>query len=83
MPENVITNLGFSDEELRVLNELVRTHKVTISNEDLVLLMMGKRTTPLVDLTVKIGQAFERRQMELAGSPAPGQDATTTSSEQN
>ena len=62
---NHITQLEFSDEELNILNDLVRQHKVTISNEDLVLLMMGKKSTPIVSLTVKIGQAFEKRVDEL------------------
>ena len=63
--EPVMTSLSFSDNELGVLNDIIRQHKVTVTNEDLVLLMMGKRSTPLVDLTVKIGTAFENRANEL------------------
>lgn len=63
--EPVMTSLSFSDNELGVLNDIIRQHKVTVTNEDLVLLMMGKRSTPLVDLTVKIATAFEKRAGEL------------------
>ncbi len=63
--EPVMTSLSFSDNELGVLNDIIRQHKVTVTNEDLVLLMMGKRSTPLVDLTVKIATAFEKRAVDL------------------
>ena len=77
--EPTMTSLSFSDNELAVLNDIIRQHKVTVTNEDLVLLMMGKRSTPLVELTVKIGTAFEKRANELkeeearktAGTAAP------------
>lgn len=64
-----MTVLEFTDTELNVLNQIVRQHKVEVTNEDLVLLMMGKRTTPLVDLTVKVGTAFEKRAAEIAANP--------------
>ena len=61
--------LELSDNELGVLNDIIRQHRVQVSNEDLVLLAMGKRSTPLVDLTLKIGTAWERRQSELQNPP--------------
>lgn len=72
--EPTLTNLSFTDAELGILNDIVRQHKVTVSNEELVLLLMGKRSTPLVDLTVKVGSAWEKRSAELqteAGTEKP------------
>lgn len=77
----IMTSLSFSDAELGALNDIIRQHKVTVTNEDLVLLLMGKRTTPLVDLTVKIGTAYEKRagelqkEQEATKATAPAADA--------
>lgn len=65
------TTIEFTDQELAALNEIARKHQLTITNEDLVLVMMGKRTTPLVSLTVKIATAFENRQKELEAANPP------------
>ena len=65
MAEEKKNTLEFSDNELNILNDIIRQHKVQLTNEELVLLAMGKRTTPLIDLTVKIGSAWERRAAEL------------------
>lgn len=75
------TVLEFSDVELNILNDIIRGHKVTISNEELTLLMMGKRTTPLVDLTVKIGSAFEKRNAELQAAQTAAQVPPVTEDE--
>lgn len=70
MATEKVNVLEFSDNELNILNDIIRQHKVQVTNEELVLLAMGKRATPLIDLTVKIGSAWERRTNELQ-NPAP------------
>lgn len=78
MSEDKKNQLEFSDNELSVLNDIIRQHKVQLTNEELVLLAMGKRSTPLIDLTVKIGTAWERRAAELQAPPVEAQPAPPT-----
>ena len=73
--------LEFSDTELNILNDIIRQHKIQITNEELVLLSMGKRSTPLIDLTLKIGSAWETRSVELQ-NPQAAAPATATPVEQ-
>ena len=65
MSEERITTISFTDGELAVLNEVVRKHQVTIPSEDLVLLMLGKKTSPLPSVVIKVATEFEKRQAEL------------------
>lgn len=72
MAEEKITQISFSDSELVILNDIVRKHQVTLPSEDLVLLLMGKKTSPLPSLVIKIATEFEKRQAELQ-NPQPAQ----------
>lgn len=60
-----VHTLELNDQELAAMNDIVRKHQLNITAEDLVLVMMGKRTTPVVGLTIKVGQLFEKRAVEL------------------
>ena len=53
-----MTEISFTSQELHILNDIVRQHKITISNEDLAMLVVGKRSTPYIDLTLKIQEAL-------------------------
>lgn len=59
--EQFKTNIEFNDDELRVLNDVLRTTKVTFSSEEALLLKLGRGSNPLLDLTHKIGVIFEER----------------------
>jgi hypothetical protein len=65
MAEEKITTISFTDSELAVLNEVVRKHQVTLPSEDLVLLLMGKKNSPLPSVVIKVATEFEKRQAEL------------------
>ncbi|MCI4437290.1 MAG: hypothetical protein JHC33_10835 [Ignisphaera sp.] len=74
MAEEKITSISFTDSELAVLNEVVRKHQVTLPSEDLVLLLMGKKSSPLPSVVIKVATEFEKRQAELqAGQTAAPQ----------
>lgn len=60
-----ITTLSFTDSELLILNDMVRKHQVTLPSEDLVLLLMGKKSSPLPSVVIKVATEFEKRQAEL------------------
>ena len=76
MAEEKITSISFTDSELAVLNEVVRKHQVTLPSEDLVLLLMGKKTSPLPSVVIKVATEFEKRQAELqAAQNPPAQEA--------
>ena len=75
--EETITSLDFNDEQLTILNQIVREHKVNVSNEDLVLIALGRRKSPLIDLTIKVATAWEKRKSETevpVTPPAPVDD---------
>lgn len=76
MATEKINVIEVTDNELNILNDIIRQHKVQVTNEELVLLAMGKRSTPLIELTVKIGSAWERR-MNEAQNPPPAGDVQT------
>lgn len=76
-----INTLQFSDEQLVVLNQIVREHKITLSNEELALVAMGKRTSPLISLVVLVASAFEKRQQELQAPPKQPEDSKPAISE--
>ena len=72
MTDTATTNtLVFTDEELKVLNDLVRQSKVTASTEELLMIKFGKSNSPLLDVVFKIGSAWETRMAELNTPPAP------------
>ena len=60
-----MTNIEFTDTELSILADIVKQHKITISNDDLTSLVTGRRSTPYIDLTLKVTQALITRQQEL------------------
>lgn len=78
-----LNTLSFTDQELNILNDIIRQHKVTLTNEELTLLVTGKRSTPLAELTLKIAIAWEQRAAALqnpgqqAAEPAPAKNTKT------
>lgn len=65
MTDEKLTSISFTDAELFVLNDMVRKHQVSLPSEDLVLLLMGKKTSPLPTVVLKVATEFEKRQEEL------------------
>ncbi len=57
--------LLLSDEELKVLSDLVRQSKITATTEELLLLKLGKSNSPLLDLVYRIAVMWEQRMSEL------------------
>ena len=60
-----MTPLLFTDQELSMLSDIVRQNKITLTQEDLVMLIVGKKSSPITDLTLKVVQAWEARQVAL------------------
>ena len=63
--------LLLSDEELKVLSELVRQSNITASSEELLMLKMGKSSSVLLDLVYKIAVQWEQRAAELNAPALP------------
>jgi len=59
--EPVKTTIDFTDDELKLLNDVFRGTKVTYSNEEMLLIAMGKAKSPMLDLTHRIASIFEQR----------------------
>ena len=59
------TNIEFTDEELKVLNDVLRNTKVTFSSEEALMIKLGKANNPVLDLTFKVALVFEARANEL------------------
>ena len=64
------TVVEFTDEELKVLNDVLRGTKVTYSNEEVLMIAMGKAKSPLLELTNKIAVLFEQRVKKIQEAPA-------------
>jgi len=64
--------LELTPEELKVLNEVVRTHKITASTEELYAVVTGKANSPLLSLLHKVGMQWEetKKQIEEATKQA-------------
>ena len=60
-----MNTLTFTDEQLKLLNDIIRQHEIKVSCEQLTLIKMGKLNAPITDLTALIGMAWEKRQAEL------------------
>jgi hypothetical protein len=65
------TNVDFTDEELRVLNDVLRQTKITFSSEDALLMKLGRATHPILDLTHRIAVIFDNRVAESKKEPVP------------
>ena len=62
MDEN---ELKLTDQELKILYEIVKQHKITLTLDDLTKLTNGETFTPLISLTQKLVEVIETRQKEL------------------
>ncbi len=59
------TTIEFTDEELKILNDVFRGTKVTYSNEEMLLIAMGKAKSPMLDLTHRLASLFEQRVKQI------------------
>lgn len=55
------TPIEFSDDELKVLNDVLRSTKVTFSSEEALLIKLGRASNPVLDLTHRIALIYEDR----------------------
>ncbi len=78
--ETYKTNIEFTDEELKVLNEVLRSTKLTFSSEEALLIKLGRANNPMLDLTHRIAIIFEQRaqqvaqEQQAASAPSPEVD---------
>ena len=63
--ESIKTPIEFSDEELKVLNDVLRSTKVTFSSEEALLIKLGRASNPVLDLTHKVALIYEQRAQEI------------------
>jgi len=59
------TAIEFTDEELKTLNDVLRSTKVTFSSEEALLIKLGRAASPVLDLTHKVAIIFEQRAKEV------------------
>ena len=59
------TTIDFTDEELKVLNDVLRQTKVTFTSEEALLMKLGRASNNLLDLTHKIAVLYEQRLVEV------------------
>ena len=55
------TTIEFTDEELKTLNDVLRSTKLTFSSEEALLIKLGRGTNPVLELTHKVAATYERR----------------------
>ena len=68
------TPIEVTDEELKVLNDVLRSTKLTFSSEEALLIKLGRISNPMLDLTHRIALIYEKRAQEVAqevAQPAP------------
>lgn len=61
--------LNLSDQELKILAEILRNTKLDLNSEQILMVLRGEAHSPILDLTVKIQSAWEQRT-----KPAPEED---------
>lgn len=70
-----ITNIEFTDQELKTLYDVLLSTKITASAQELLLLKMGKNQSAVLDVTFKVAQSWETRAVQLQKEQA---DAAST-----
>lgn len=73
-----MTAISFTDEELKVLNDVLRTTKLTFSSEEALLIKLGRANNPVLELTLKVASIYEQRAAELAKGPSTEPEVLTT-----
>ena len=71
------TIIEFTDDELKSLNDVLRSTKLTFNSEELLLIKLGRAASPVLDLTHKVALVFEGRlkdQQKVAPVPDPSQN---------
>lgn len=63
--EQFKTPIEFTDDELKVLNDVLRSTKVTFSSEEALLIKLGRAMNPVMDLTHKVALIYEARMGSL------------------
>ena len=69
------TNIDFTDEELKILNDVLRGTKLTFSSEEALLLKLGRANNPMLDLTHRVALIYEQRAQQAASEAAAKQQA--------
>ena len=64
------TNIDFTDEELKVLNDVLRSTKLTFSSEEALLIKLGRINNPMLDLTHRVALIYEQRAQTIAQAQA-------------
>lgn len=59
-----------TDSELKALNDMVRSSKVTATTEEILLIRLGRSSSPVLDVTLKVGSLYENRMREIE-NPTP------------
>ena len=67
------TNIEFTDEELKVLNDVLRGTKLTFSSEEALLIKLGRANNPMLDLTHRVAIIYEQRAQTVANEAAAKQ----------
>lgn len=61
-----MTNLEFTDEELKTLCDLVRQTKITATSEELLAVTLGKASSPLLAVVYKIMSSWQTCESKLS-----------------
>lgn len=70
--------IELTDEELKVLNDVLRNTKVTFSSEEALMIKLGKASNPVLDLTFKVAVIFEDRAAAINAPKSESMPQTTT-----
>lgn len=62
--EQTKTAIDFTDEELKLLNDVLRGTKLTFSSEEALLIKLGRASNPMLDLTHRVALIYEGRVSE-------------------
>ena len=64
------TPIEVTDEELKVLNDVLRSTKLTFSSEEALLIKLGRVNNSMLDLTHRIAIIYEQRAQQIAAHAA-------------
>jgi len=66
-----VLNLEVSETELKIINDVMRQHKLNVTTEEVLLFSMGKAPSPLLSLVLRIASMYEKHMAEKVQPEVP------------
>lgn len=74
-----VNTLSLTDAELDALNQIVRSHKIEATGQEILMLKFNKQESPILDSITKVVMAWETRAQEVQAEQKAAQEAKAES----